>query len=122
MTAKTAFFSGIWLLILFIVLRTMNQIMFKYVALGPGGSNYFALLFDPVFYLAGFVFWAQAIVWIAVLRRMVLSRAYPFTGLTVITLLISGAYFFGDSITLGNVLGALVIVAGVAIIAGGNEE
>ncbi len=121
MTTKTVLLSGAWLLILFIVLRTLSQVLFKQVALGPGGANYLALLLDPLFYLTGFLFLAQAVTWLAVLRRLPLSSAYSITSLTVITLLVSGAFFFGESIAMSNVLGALVIMAGVAVIAGGSE-
>ncbi len=121
MNTKPVLLSGMWLLILFIVLRTLSQVLFKLVALGQGGTSYIALLLDPLFYLTGFLFLAQAVTWLAVLRRLPLSSAYSITSLTVVTLLISGAVFFGESITLGNVLGTLVIMAGVAVIAGGRE-
>lgn len=115
-------YSGIHLIILYIVFRTIIQILFKYVAIGPGGSSYFALLFEPLFYLAGIIFIAQAVVWLMVLRRLALSVAYPFTSLTVITMLASGALFFGESITLGNIVGTVVIMTGVIIIAGDHSK
>lgn len=120
MNQGRCFFSGMWLVALFILLRTLNQVLFKQVALGPGGGSYLALLFEPLFYLSSIFFLAQAGVWLAVLRRLPLSRAYPFTSLTVITLLIGGAVFFGEAVTLGNVLGALVIMTGVVVIGGGQ--
>lgn len=122
MSNKGIFLSGLWLLALFIVLRTLNQILFKHVALGPGGADYFALLLDPLFYVACSIFFAQAVVWLMVLKRLALSVAYPFTSVTFITILASGAMFFGESITLGNVLGATIIMVGVVVIAGDNHE
>jgi drug/metabolite transporter (DMT)-like permease len=107
---------------LFLLITTAIQILFKTVALGPGGSDYLALIQEPLFYLCGALFVLQAAVWLAVLRRLPLSRAYPFTSLTVVIMLISGALFFGESINLGNVLGAVVIMAGVIVIAGGQEK
>ena len=117
MTRKPPFSLTEGLIILFIFLRTLNQVLFKHIALGPGGKSYSTLLFDPLFYLAGFVFLSQAATWLAVLRRMSLSYAYPFTSVTVITLLVSGRVFFNESITLGNVLGAIVIMVGVFLMA-----
>jgi drug/metabolite transporter (DMT)-like permease len=114
--------SGVFLVIIFIFLRTLTQIMFKNLALGPGGSSYIKLLFDPLFYLIGVIFLGQAAVWLMVLKRLPLSEAYPFTSVTVITLLISGALFFGETITTGNVLGSFLIMAGVMIIAGDKKK
>lgn len=109
------------LIALFIMINAAIQVLFKTVALGPGGSSVFALLADPLFYLCGILFVLQAAVWLAVLRRMPLSRAYPFTSLTLITLLICAAVFFGEPVTLGHVLGALIIMGGVAVITGGRN-
>lgn len=107
---------------LFLLLTTAIQVAFKTVALGPGGSDYLALIQEPLFYLCGALFVLQAAVWLAVLRRLPLSRAYPFTSLTVVIMLISGALFFGEPISLGNVLGSVVIMAGIIVIAGGQEN
>ena len=117
MIRKSPFSLTAGLIILFIFLRTLNQILFKHIALGPSGRSYSALLFDPLFYIAGFVFLSQAATWLAVLRRMSLSYAYPFTSVTVITLLISARFFFNENITLGNILGAIVIMVGVSLMA-----
>jgi drug/metabolite transporter (DMT)-like permease len=122
MNKKKYLLSGVFLVIIFIFLRTLTQIMFKNLALGPGGSSYVTLLFDPLFYLIGVMFLGQAAVWLMVLKRLPLSTAYPFTSVTVVTLLISGALFFGETITTGNVLGSLLIMAGVVIIAGDKKK
>lgn len=110
------------LIAIFILINAAIQIMFKTVALGPGGTSHLALFFEPLFYLCGMLFALQAAVWLAVLRRMPLSRAYPYTSLSMITLLICAAFFFGEAITLGNLLGALIIMAGIIIITGGRNE
>lgn len=119
---RAVMIKGYFFIAIFLLVNTANQIMFKTVALGPGGSNYFTLVFEPLFYLCGILFVAQAAAWLAVLRRLSLSHAYPFTSMTVITLLVSGAIFFGESISLGNLFGAVLIMAGVVVIAGGNNE
>lgn len=107
-----------FLIILFLLINTSIQVVFKIIALGPGGSNYLSLLFEPLFYLCGILFAVQALLWIGVLKRMPLSKAYPFTSLAVITMIISGYLFFGEPISLGNVLGAAIIITGVVIITG----
>jgi drug/metabolite transporter (DMT)-like permease len=107
---------------LFLLITAALQVIFKTLALGPGGSNYLTLIVEPLFYFAGFLFVIQTAVWLAVLRRLPLSRAYPFTSLTVVIMLISGAFFFGESISLGNVLGSIVIMLGIVVISGDQES
>lgn len=114
--------AGYFLIAVFLVINTANQVLFKTLALGPGGGDYAALVLEPLFYFCGILFIGQAAAWLAVLKRLPLSHAYPFTSLTIIALLVSGALFFGESITLGNVLGTFLIMAGVAVIASGNAE
>ena len=115
------YLSGLWLIFLFILLRALNQVLFKQVALGPGGTDYMALLSDPVFYVACVVFIAQAVVWLIVLQRFALSFAYPFTGVLFITLLATGALFFEEPISLNNIIGSLLIMAGL-VVAAGNKK
>lgn len=122
MNNKKFLLPSVFLVIIFIFLRTFTQIMFKNLALGPGGSSYVALLFDPLFYLIGVMFLSQAVVWLMVLKRLPLSAAYPFTSVTVVTILISGAFFFGETVTTGNVLGSFFIMVGVVIIAGDRKK
>jgi len=119
---SNSFLKGYLFIGVFLLLNTANQIVFKAVALGPGGSDYFALVFEPLFYLCGIFFVMQAVVWLVVLRCLPLSQAYPFTSLTVVTLLASGVIFFGESVTLGHIFGTILIMTGVAVIASGNNE
>lgn len=106
----------------FIILRTLNQIIFKFLAIGPGGISYYSIFYEPLFYIAIIIFFLQFVTWIAVLKSMPLSCAYPYTSLTVITLIISGAFFFEESVTIANILGAFVIMIGIAFIAKGQKE
>lgn len=114
-------FANLFFISLFLIINSVIQVLFKTIALGPGGSSYIALFIDPLFYLCGVLFIALAVVWMAVLRRMPLSKAYPFTSLNVVLLLVSGALFFGEKITYGNILGGLLIMIGVATITSENN-
>lgn len=107
---------------LFIMLRTLNQVLFKQVAIGPAGSNYITLFVTPLFYAAAASFFAQAAVWILVLKRFDLSVAYPYTGITLITIMLSGAIFYSETITFGNILGALIIICGIWVIANDKSQ
>lgn len=58
-----------------------------------------------------------AILWQQVLKRISLTDAYMFKGSSLIFLLVLSAILFGESITLTNVIGSLLIVGGIALFA-----
>ena len=115
---QSVHFPGLLMIVLFVLLQTLNHVLFKIVALGPGGASYLELFFDPLFYVSGLVFFFQFIVWIMVLRHYPLSFAYPLTSTTLIAIIASGAFFFNESVTLGNLIGAVLIIIGVIVISG----
>jgi drug/metabolite transporter (DMT)-like permease len=63
-----------------------------------------------VIYLAGTVFW------LAALSRVDLSYAYPFASLSYVVMLVASWMMFDEKITLGRLLGTLVIGIGVFLI------
>jgi drug/metabolite transporter (DMT)-like permease len=118
---KQRYFSGYLFIGFFLFITTIIQIFIKTIALGPAGSDYLILIFDPLFYFCGVLFVIQAFSWFAVLRRLPLSYAYPFKGLTTVTILASGVIFFEEAVTLGNLLGTFLILIGVSLIATGES-
>lgn len=58
-----------------------------------------------------------AILWQQILRRIPLAEAYMFKGSSLIYLLFFSAILFGESITLANIVGSLLIVGGIALFA-----
>jgi len=77
-------------------------------------------LMTPAFWLAILCYIATFIVWMAVLTRMDLSRAFPLTALTYVTVPALALMFFGEQLPAIRVLGIAVIIAGVIMI--GWEE
>ena len=53
--------------------------------------------------------------WIAALTRFQLTYAYPFVSVTFALVLLLGALFFGEALTLAKVAGVSLIVLGVII-------
>jgi multidrug transporter EmrE-like cation transporter len=53
--------------------------------------------------------------WIAALTRFQLTYAYPFVSVTFALVLVLGAIFFGESLTVGKVAGVAFIILGVVI-------
>jgi drug/metabolite transporter (DMT)-like permease len=60
---------------------------------------------------------AYAIGWQQVLKHVELSTAYMFKGTSLIFVMLLAFAFFGEAITLMNIIGACVIIVGIALYA-----
>ena len=60
---------------------------------------------------------AYAIGWQQVLKHIGLSSAYMFKGTSLIFVMLLAFAFFGEAITLMNIIGACVIIVGIALYA-----
>ena len=58
-----------------------------------------------------------AILWQQVLRRIELSTAYLFKGTTLIFTMLFAAMLFGETITIPNIIGSLIIITGITLLA-----
>jgi len=58
-----------------------------------------------------------AICWQQILKRIELSTAYMFKGTSLIFIMLFAALFFSEQITQMNVIGAIVIIIGIALFA-----
>ncbi|MHB8658455.1 MAG: EamA family transporter [Solirubrobacteraceae bacterium] len=56
-----------------------------------------------------------ALFWMAAMARLQLSQAYPFMALSFVGVLFLSAAFFGEAITVGKVIGIILVVGGLAI-------
>ena len=85
----------------------------KKAAMCPMGSWPFLLWFGGAIVVIG----TYAILWQQVLRRIELSTAYMFKGTTLIFTMLIAALLFGEAITGMNILGSILIVAGITLLA-----
>lgn len=72
-----------------------------------------------LFWIAGAigVMGVYALLWQQVIARMPLSTAYMFKGTSLVFVLLISALMFGEAITLNNVLGSVIIIAGIVLYA-----
>ena len=71
--------------------------------------------------LSGLVAWAASTVcWLYVLRVAPLSRAYLLTSLTYVLLPLASVYVFGEQVRRLHVVGAVLILIGVACVVAGD--
>lgn len=72
-----------------------------------------------LFWIAGAigVMGVYALLWQQVIVRMPISTAYMFKGTSLIFVLLFSVLLFGEAITLNNVIGAVIIIAGIILFA-----
>lgn len=58
-----------------------------------------------------------AILWQQVITRMPLSTAYMFKGTSLIFVLLISALLFGETITIANIIGSVIIISGIVLFA-----
>lgn len=56
-----------------------------------------------------------AVLWQQIIKRLPIGDAYMFKGLSIIFVLLLAYIFFGESITIFNIIGAIVIISGIAL-------
>jgi drug/metabolite transporter (DMT)-like permease len=58
-----------------------------------------------------------AVIWQQIIKRMCVSDAFMFKGMTIIFVMLLSYLIFGEIITLSNCVGAIIIIVGIALYA-----
>lgn len=107
-------------LCLFGVLLAIGQVLFKLAGREANMvrelSDIAGLFATPWIWVALLVYGGATLLWIVLLQRVPLSRAYPFAALGFILVPAASAWLFGERITLSYVLGAGFVVVGIILI------
>jgi drug/metabolite transporter (DMT)-like permease len=103
----------------FIFLDTATQLAFKWgsqslTGMEFGGAMLATALATPGVWLAAAGYAGTFVVWMLILSRMPLSRAFPGTSLTYVTVPLFAWTMFGEEIGLVRALGIVSIMLGVA--------
>jgi drug/metabolite transporter (DMT)-like permease len=98
---------------------SVGQVLFKLAALGLAGTGPMLarLLFNKYLLAAVVVYGIATAVWVALLRQVPLSVAYPFVALAFFFVPLMGHWVLGEPLRWQTMLGAVVIFAGVWICA-----
>lgn len=111
-------------IVLFVILHIMLMIystggIFSKIASGESFLSFrFCLFYGILLLLLAF----YAFGWQQMIKRMPLTTAYANKAVTVVWGLIWGLLFFGESITPGKILGALMVVGGIVLFAFSDGE
>jgi len=108
-----------------LALTTYGQIIVKMRSnawgAAPSVRAYFSLMLTDPWVLSSFVSIVGAgLLWIAAIRRLELSYAYPFMALTFIIVPAASHFFIGEPWRLARVIGVGLIAIGVAVVAVDN--
>jgi drug/metabolite transporter (DMT)-like permease len=114
-------------LILAIALDTGVQLLLKMVASGisDDASQWemiAATLSQPVFFVCAVLMVLQLFNWLEVLKLSDLSYAQPISSLSYVSVYILSAIYFGEKIDALQIVGILIIVAGVWCISRTGSE
>lgn len=110
--------NALWLT-LFGVAMAAGQILFKraanVVAGRPATDMMIGLLTAPSLWAALVVYGAATVLWIWILTRVPLSRAYPFAALGMILVPLASALVYGERVGPMFWGGILLVVAGIIL-------
>lgn len=101
-----------------ILLYTVSSVMSKEASASGGNMLRFLFFFGMEFVILG----VYAILWQQMIKRFELSVAYANRSMAVVWSMVWAVVFFHDTITVQNVLGIILVVAGTWIINTGTEE
>ncbi|MCV9936731.1 EamA family transporter [Boseaceae bacterium BT-24-1] len=124
-TATTPWARQLAIWVAFVVLDTGTQLAFKWGADGLGDMDFGLAMMAkavslPGVWLATLGYIGTFVVWMAILRDMPLSRAFPMTGLVYVTVPLLAWLTFGEQIDLVRAGGIALIIAGVVLL--GSDE
>jgi multidrug transporter EmrE-like cation transporter len=81
-----------------------------------GKIEYFAHLLTDYWVISCFIAaFIAALSWMAALSKFEVTYAYPFTSLGFVLVLMLGAFFFGEALTITKVAGIVLIIAGILV-------
>jgi len=113
-------------ILLSVVLNSAAQLLMKKGMLEFGGVDTLGDIFPSLpqlitnIYLWGSAacYIASIFLWMVVLSKVEVSYAYPFLSLGYVIVALMGYFCFGESLSVGRIMGVFVICAGVFLISG----
>ena len=118
--------AGIALWTAYVALDTGSQLAFKWAGdrIGPDALDLAWVaraLVTPGLWIGVGCYVGTLFVWMRVLQRMDLSRAFPMSGLSYVTVPAMAVVLFGESLTSTQLAGIAAICAGVVLLAFDKE-
>ncbi len=112
-----------------VILSSLAQVSLKYGTSSPGIrstltfdgaksiANLVRAILDPWIALGLFLYAVGALIWLPVLARLDLSKAYPLVGLAFVLTTIFAMAFLGERPSATRLVGTALVIAGVILVA-----
>jgi multidrug transporter EmrE-like cation transporter len=106
-----------------VLLSVVAQILLKQgmTNFSQDSENWWAIsysIFTNSFIILGLTCYGLSmVVWLYVLSKVDVSRAYPFVGLGFIGTMLFAHYFLGEVVTLTKIMGTMLVVFGIILLA-----
>lgn len=111
-------YKYIFLLHVLLAIYSMSGIVSKYAAQQEFLSVKFCLLYGTVV----FILFLYALCWQQIIKKLPLITAYANKAMTVVWGIVWGMLFFDEQISLGKIIGALMVIIGVYIVVSSEEQ
>lgn len=98
---------------------TLGQVSAKLASRTIGSPGRTTLIFVAGTYV---FFFLRGTLWVFLLRRIKLVLAYPLMSVGYILVLVVSFHFFDETLTIGKIIGALLLMAGVSAISYGEMK
>lgn len=85
-------------------------------SLSPSINSVIKTLFSPLVFLGFVAYGLSSLIWLFVLQRFPLSVAYPTLALAYVAIVLLGAVFLKEPITIGKLAGVAFIMLGVFLL------
>ncbi|MDE7205504.1 MAG: EamA family transporter [Lachnospiraceae bacterium] len=95
-----------------IIIYTISSVMSKEASASGGDLLRFSFFFVMEFVMLG----VYALLWQQMIKRFALSVAYSNRSMAVVWSMVWAVIFFHDTITIQNIVGVVLVVAGIWII------
>lgn len=95
-----------------IIIYTISSVMSKEASASGGNLLRFLFFFGMEFVMLG----VYALLWQQIIKRFALSVAYANRSMSVVWSMVWAVIFFHDTITIQNIAGVVLVVAGIWII------
>lgn len=109
-------------LVLFAVLLATGQVLFKLAARQAPVvrqlSDLWGLFQSHWLWLALFLYGLATVLWVLLLQRVPLSRAYPFAALGFVLVPAAGVFIFAEKVSALYIVGTAMIIVGIFITSG----
>ncbi|MFY0518404.1 EamA family transporter [Lysinibacillus sp. UGB7] len=102
-------------LILSIVFQSFSFVFSKLAAVSLENTPFIFYIVNKYYFLSLVCLGIQAIFWQKTLNKMELSKAYPYTALIYLFILIYTYFIFKEPISINNIIGTIIIMIGIFV-------